>query len=184
MSIARPHQLCIVSPVEVPVLLIGGRADAGTWTPGINATGIRQVVRTAAATAVSYWIDVPTEHTNGSGTPFAFQPTGLRLLYTIGAAAANDVRVELWRRSRAAGAVTTGVLGGNNNAEYDAAHDTAAERGAIAANTEATVGLPAANQLWLDTDQNLTIRVFIDAALTTTFSVLDCVLLGNRYLQF
>lgn len=184
MAIARPHQLCIVTPVEVPVLLMGGRADAGTWTPGINSTGVRQVVRTAAAAAVSYWIDVPTEHSNDSGTSFAFQATGVRLLYTIATAAANDVRIEVWRRSRAAGAVTTGVLGGNNNAEYDAAHDTAAERGGIAANTEATVTLPAANQLWLDTDQNLTLRVFIDAAATTAFTVLDCVLLGNRYLQF
>ena len=184
MSIARPHQLTIVSPVEMPVLLMGGRADGGTWTPAINTTGIRQLARTAAAAAVSYWIDVPLEHTNGSGSPFNFQPTGARLLYTIATAAANDVRVEVWRRGRTAGAVTSGVLGGSNNAEYDAAHDTASERGAVAANTEATMTIPVANQVWLDENQNLTMRIFVDAALTTAFSVQDIVLLGNRYLQF
>uniref|UniRef100_A0A6M3J7R9 Uncharacterized protein n=1 Tax=viral metagenome TaxID=1070528 RepID=A0A6M3J7R9_9ZZZZ len=140
-----------------------GIAEAGTWTKA-TAAGLQTVTRTAAGAAQSYWIPVPIG--NRSTASKGIKPTGLLVNYTLNAEDADDCRFELWKVTQGAdnAARTAAALFGEDNADYDEAHNLAAERGDSTNAPElhlATIvdaGAPA----FLATGEELLLRVYVD----------------------
>ena len=107
---------------------LSGVADGGTWTKAATTGGLATVTRTAADAPSSYWITLPTPPTGPSGT---ITPLGIDANYSVNTADLADVRFELWKETVGAdgSAPTAAVLMGEDDADYDDAHNTAAERG-------------------------------------------------------
>jgi len=148
--------------IQIPILM--GTADAGTWTKAVTSGGLETVTRTNAAAQESFWVPVPvpTRSTASKG----IKPTGLLVNYTVGTADANDIRFELWKVTQGADGVarTAAVLFGETDGDYDASHDTAAERGDDTANPElhlATV-TDAGSPAYVGTGETLLLRVYVD----------------------
>lgn len=167
--------------VLIPLQVLSGTADAGTWTKAITSTGVRTVTRTAAAAVQGYWIEPPlrTRTTALRG----LKVTGIRVEYNTATAIQNDVRVEVYKRTMsvqgAAPAAPT-LLGGDQNAHYDAAHDTAAERNAIADHT-AVVTLPT--PAYLAANEELLVKFVIDGSAAGVTLLRDCHILAAEALS-
>ena len=167
---------------QLPIPLLRGLADGGTYTPAISATGVRTITRTAADAVDSFWVEVPVENRTAAGK--GIKPTGVRVSYSVGTAAADDIRFELYRRTvpadNAAPAVPV-LLGGDLDAHYDAAHNTAAERGdATGAPEQHTLVMTLPTPTYLGTDEQLLLRCFCDGALTSVIVITDAVLLFDE----
>lgn len=149
--------------VSIEVDFCNGVAQAGTWTPTVSATGIKSLTRTAAAAAQSYWITVPLRKRGGALKGFA--PKGLVANYSVNAALLDDVRFEVWVVTLGAdGAGPTGVvLFGDLDAQYDAAHNTAAERGDNTGAPELhRAEITFAAGTYIGAEEQLMIRVLVD----------------------
>lgn len=118
--------------IQIPLDIFGGIADAGTWTKAMSSTGAATITRTAAAATEGFW--VPVTEAIRTATDRGLKITGIRACYTVGTADATDVRTELYSlltpADNAAIAAATLLDGAAaQDANYDAAHNTAAERG-------------------------------------------------------
>jgi hypothetical protein len=145
--------------VQVPIL--AGLGDAAGYTAGVTAGGLETVTRAAAATAESWWASVPLpSHVSQFK---GLYPRGMRVNYRVGVAAdADDLRCELWKVSQGAhgAARTAAVLFGDADADYDASHDTIAERCAI--NDHLAVLADAGAPVPLDNGETLLMRFLVD----------------------
>jgi hypothetical protein len=148
--------------ISIPIL--GGTKDGGTWTPAILSSGLVSVTRTAAAGSSSWWCDIPlpARTTASKGR----KPTGLRVNYTVLTATADDVRFELWKVTQGADGVTRTavVLFGEDNADYDASHNTAAERGDHTGAPELHLAIvtDAGVPVFLGAGESLKLRCFVE----------------------
>lgn len=149
---------------QLQIPLLAGIADGGTWTLACTSGGLVSATRTAADAADSFWVEIPIG--NRSSASKGIKPTGLKVNYSVNTADVADVRFEVWKVTQGAdgAARTAAVLFGEDNADYDAAHDTAAERGDDTGGPElhlATVtdaGTPA----YLATGESLLLRCYVD----------------------
>jgi hypothetical protein len=148
--------------VSIPLI---GLKDGGTWTPSQTSGGLTSVTRTAAAGSSSYWIDIPlparTAASKGS------KPTGVRVNYTVATADLDNVRFEVWKVTEGAnGAARTAVcLFGDDNADYDADHNTDAERGLDTANPQLHLAVvtDAGAPAYLEAGESLKLRCFVES---------------------
>lgn len=120
--------------VQIPIL--AGTGDAGTWTAAVTSGGLETVTRTAAAATESFWVPIPLPARTTASK--GIKPTGLLVNYSVDTADATDLTCELWKVTQGADGAspTAAVVFGDANGDYDAAHDTAAERGDDTANPE------------------------------------------------
>lgn len=168
---------------RVAIPLIGFK-DGGTWTPSQTSGGLTSLARTASAGHSSYWIDIPlpTRTTASKGS----KPTGVRVNYTVATADLDEVRFEVWKVTEGAnGAARTAVcLFGDDNADYDADHNTNAERGLDTANPQlhlavvSDAGVPA----YLAAGESLKLRCFVegDAGGTGVFVVTNATMVYSE----
>lgn len=132
--------------IEIPIDILVGTGDAGTWTKAITSTGLPTVTRTAGAGTQGYWLAL--DEAAKIAADRGLEITGARVSYSVGTADATDVRAEIYKGTTPAdnvAPVAPTVVGGQTNSHYDAAHDTAAERGDDTTAPEyhtATVTLP------------------------------------------
>lgn len=148
----------------VSVPLCAGVKDGGTWTLAITSGGLATLTRTAAAGATSYWLDVPLPARTSANK--GRKPTGLRVNYTVNTARADNVRIELWRITEGAdgAARTAAVLFGEDNADYDAAHDTPTKRGDHTGAPELHLAVitDAGTPAFLGAGQSLKVRIMVE----------------------
>ena len=148
--------------IEIPIL--GGLEDGGAYTPAVTAGGLETVTRTAAAGIDSYWLSVPVPLRTAASR--GCKPRGLRVNYTVNTADLEDVRFEDWKVTQGAdgAARTAAVLFGEDNADYDAAHNTAVERGddTGAPELHLAVVTDAGAPAYLATGESLRLRVYVD----------------------
>lgn len=163
-------------------------AVSGTWTESYNSgTHLYKNVRTAAAAIEVAVLDIPSvalKDASGAGR----KPIGMQLIYDVGTADANDVDVEVFKTSSPADGVAKAATTLSTGQTYDAAHDTAGERGD-------STGAPELHTMTITFDPNLAAVDFlndgetlhaeltINAALTTTFTVWGWELLYEERLQ-
>lgn len=104
-----------------------GDADGGTWAWAAAATGLGTLTRTAADATDSWWVTVPVPAAGPSGNAVLL---GVNANYSVDTADLDEFRVELWAETPGAdgSAPTAAVLFGDDDADYDAAHNTTAER--------------------------------------------------------
>lgn len=147
---------------EAGIDILSGIAGSGTWTKSMQATGPR-VRRTASNGNEDFWIHcpLPTRRTASKGR----KVTGVVANYEVDTADLDDVRFELYKVSLGAddAARTRTLLGGDQDAEYDAAHDTSVKRGDDTNGPElhrAQVTLPA--PAYVAADEQIWLRIFCD----------------------
>lgn len=152
-------------------------SQAGTWAASA-ASGAPALVRTAGAGGSdAAWMHAPVNHRSTSGR--GFKCTGLKVQYAIGVAALDDILFQVMERTIPAtgSAIATAILGGNVDGEYDAAHNTAVERGATGNHTAVvTLATPA----YLAADEQLAVKVLVDgdAGGAATLAIMAVEMLG------
>ena len=164
---------------QLQIPLFAGVADGGTYTKAVTSAGLRTITRTAADAADSFWVEVPVPARTASGK--GIKPTGVKLVYSVGTADAQDIRAELWTRvvpADGSAVAAPAVYGGSTDAEYDAAHNTAAERGDdTGAPEHHTMVMTVAAPAYLGDGVELLLRIFCDGAATSAIIIRDAVLL-------
>lgn len=171
---------------QLRIPLLAGVADGGTWAPSVTTGGLVGVARTAADAPSSYWVDVPvpTRTTASKG----IKPTGLRVNYQVATADVADVRFELWKVTQGAdnAARAAAVLFGEDDADYDGAHNTAAKRGDDTAAPELHLAIvtDAGAPAYVGAGESLLLRCFVDgdAGAAGVVTVTDAVLLYSETL--
>ena len=144
--------------IDIP---LDGTATSGTWAYAITSGGIQTLTRTVGAATEYYWIPVPMPHRSSASR--GIKPIGLDVNYSVNTADATDITFELWARTLGANgaAPTAAVLFGEDDADYDADHNTAAERGLDTAAPQlhraiiTNAGAPA----YLGGDESLYLRI-------------------------
>lgn len=144
--------------IDIP---LNGTATSGTWAYAITSDGIQTLTRTANAATEYYWVAVPMPHRSSASK--GIKPTGLDVNYRVGTADATDITFELWARTLGANGAepTAAVLFGEDDADYDADHNTAAGRGLDTAAPQlhraiiTNAGVPA----YLGGDESLYLRI-------------------------
>ena len=116
--------------IEIPLDILTGTALSGAWAKGYDGAGLPKVTRTAAAATEKYALTIPGFMLRGTASR-GFKPTGLIAKYTVDTADATDVSFQVYKTTMGAdnAARSTAILFGDVDGDYDAAHDTAAERG-------------------------------------------------------
>lgn len=171
---------------QLRIPLLAGQADGGTWTKAVTSGGLVSVARTAADAPDSFWVEVPVPSRTTASK--GIKPTGLRVNYSVATADVSDVRFELWKVTQGAdnAARTAAVLFGDDNADYDAAHDTAAERGDDTAAPELHLAIvsDAGTPAYLAAGETLLLRCYVDgdAGAAGVVTVTDAVLLFSETL--
>lgn len=137
---------------QMIVPLIGGVANGGTWTPTVTSS-VFTVVRTAA-NATEYWyvpIIVPNRTTANKGVKL----TSVDVAYSLVGSNTTDDDLEIHILKNTVGTdgnATAGVvLAGDDDADYDEAHNTKAERLDPTGSPElhtATVTIPVGEQAY------------------------------------
>ena len=165
---------------QMSIHLLNGLADGGTWTPTVTSGGLVSIPRTAAAGGSSWWVEIPAPNRTAAGK--GIKPTGLRINYSVNTADVDDVRFEIWKITQGAdgAARTAAIVFGEDNLDYDAAHDTAAERGDDTAAPElhlavvTDAGVPA----YLGAGESLMLRCFVegDAGGAGTVVITDAIM--------
>lgn len=146
---------------NVSIPLEAGIATSGTWTPAMDASGLYTLTRSAGAATEYYWapIPIPTRSTASKG----IKPTGLDVNYSVGTADATDITFEVWRRTMGANGAspTAAVLFGEDDADYDEDHNTAAERGldTAAPQLHRAILTDAGTPAYLAADESLWLRI-------------------------
>lgn len=156
---------------QIMIPLQGGAALSGTWTLS-ESSNVLILTRTAAA-ATHYYrmaIHLPSRTTALKGVKLK----SVKVSYTMASAdTANDellfeiIKTTLPANGSGATAV---VLAGDDNADYDAAHDTKAERLAAGSHT-LTVTIPAGEQAYLAANETLALRCKVIDASTANLAL-------------
>lgn len=157
-----------VTDLQLPIPLAAGAADGGTWTVSVSAAKDVIVTRTADAGANSWWVDVPIPSREAALS--GIKPTGLLVNYSVNGATVDDVRFEIWKGAIAddgsdpAASGTPAVLFGDDNNDYDGAHNTAAERGDDTGAPEyhKAIVFDAGTPAYVDADELLRLRCYVD----------------------
>ncbi|MCK9568724.1 hypothetical protein M0R72_07275 [Candidatus Pacearchaeota archaeon] len=153
-------------------------AIGGTWTVSEGASDDIQIVTRTAAVADHYYrmpIPLPKRNTASKGAKLK----SVTVNYTVGGTidTTNDIVLfHIVKQTLGAdgSAPTGGVLAGDANEDYDAAHNTNAERMAAGTHT-ATVTIPVGEQAYAADLETYALRVRIKDAATAN---LTFVLLG------
>lgn len=149
---------------EQAIDILAGQADAGTWTKAITSGGLQTVTKTANAGIQSYWIPILIPHR--TSTSRGIKPTGIVANYSVNTADLDDVLFEVWKVTQGAdnAARTAAVLFGDDNADYDAAHNTTAERGddTLAPELHKIIVTDAGTPAYLGAGETLLLRVKVD----------------------
>ena len=151
---------------QIAIPLQDGTAISGTWLL-TESSNVLILTRSVAA-ATQYYrmpIKVPSRTTALKGC----QLVGCKISYTIsGADTANDeLMFEIIKTTLPAtgSGATAAVLAGDDNADYDAAHDTKAERLTTGSHT-LTVSIPSGERAFLAADEILALRCKVTDAAT------------------
>jgi hypothetical protein len=151
----------------IPISHIAYTAVSGTWTRSRSAAANYVITRTAGATVESLAIEVPAISLRSTANK-GRKILGLKLKYSIATAAANDVTVSIGYTTVPANGSAVGTASTLGTITYDANHDTAAKRKAIA---EHTMQVAFGSPVYLADAVGFEILITIDAALTTVFKV-------------
>lgn len=171
---------------QVPIPLLAGLADGGTWTAAVTSGGLVSVARTAADAPDSFWVEIPVPSRTAASK--GIKPTGLRVNYSVATADAADVRFELWKVTQGAdgAARTAAVLFGDADEDYDAAHDTAVKRGDDTGAPELHLAIvtDAGTPAYLAAGETLMLRCYVDgdAGPASVVTVTNAVLLVSETL--
>ena len=162
-----------------------GIAVSGTWTPGIDSVGVPELARTAAAadevavipldahTPYHYrgvsGVAVPRAAESGKVTEIGLKPFALEVQYEVATADADDVRFLIQKVTLGADGspAVVATLAGDDDADYDADHDTAVKRGDDTGAPElhtATITIPEGERALLLENEQLQIRAEVDNA--------------------
>lgn len=162
--------------VDLWVNPAAGLAVSGTWTPGVDAAGLPQLARSAAGADEVAVIPVEgwsayhrRDGDTGKVSAIGLKPASMVVQYEVDTADADDVRFLLQKVTEGAdgSAATVVTLAGDVDADYDAAHNSAAERGDDTGAPElhtATVTIPTSERVFLAEGERLQVRVEVDAA--------------------
>jgi hypothetical protein len=114
-----------------------GTGVSGTWTP-TQATLVPILTRTANASDQLAIYPIPSYPSKVAGDPSQPYITSIQMSYSVATADADDVRVEIVQMDFTADNAipTAAIVAGATDAEYDADHNTAAERGDDTTNPE------------------------------------------------
>lgn len=149
---------------QIHIPLLAGLADGGTWAKAVTSGGLVSVARTAADAPDSYWVEIPAPSRTTASR--GIKPTGLRVNYSVATADVADVRFELWKVTQGAdnAARTAAVLFGEDNADYDADHNTAAERSDDTAAPELHLAIvtDAGTPAYVAAGETLMLRCYVD----------------------
>lgn len=148
---------------HIAIPLMNGIGDGGTWTKAVSTSGLFSAARTANSGNHSFWADIPVPGRTTASR--GVKATAVKVAYSVDTAAADDVRVELWEETLGADGSnpTAAVLGGNLDAHYAAAYDTAAERGANGAGTKnVTLTMTLPTPAYLAANKRYRLRFFVD----------------------
>jgi hypothetical protein len=153
-------------------------AISGTWTVSEGASDNVQIVtRTAAASDVYYRIPIriPKRTTASKGTKL----TSVTVSYTVGGTidtAADIIQIQILKQTMGAdgSAPTASILAGDDDADYDASHNTNTKRLGAASHT-LTVTIPAGEQAYAGDLESRALRVRVKDASTANMTF---VLLG------
>jgi len=166
----------------IPILT--GVGDAGTWTAAVTSGGLETVTRSAGAATESFWVPIPMPSRTTASR--GFKPTGIKVNYTVDTADASDIRAELWKVTQGAdnAARTAAVIVGEADADYDAAHDTAAERGddTTAPELHLAVVTDAAGAAYVGAGETLLLRFVVVDPGTSVVVLTSAVLLYSETL--
>jgi hypothetical protein len=173
----RPKQL-EEGYVDIPVSLAGALEISGTWTLGVDGNDVPELVRTAADTDEILLLPVPLmarwwENAIGTAASLGLKPIQFTALYEVETAILDDVLFQIEKLAvpaHGSGVAAATVLAGDDDDDYDADHDTAAERNAVDDHT-AVVTIPEAEQEFLGKDEWLQIRVAVDGSATGQLNV-------------
>lgn len=164
--------------VVIPISHIAFTAVSGVWTRSRSAAANYIITRTAAATTEALAVELPTIALRSSASK-GRKITGLILKYNIATAAANDVTVSIGYTTVPADASAVAAASTLGTITYDANHNTAAKRKALAQHTmQVTFGSP----VYLADAVGFEILITVDAALTTAFAVQQIELLASETL--
>lgn len=113
---------------EIPINVMAGFADGGTWTPTVSSAGKVLISRTVEIAINSWWMPIVVP--NRTSASRGIKPTGLEVHYQLDGNT-TDVTCEIWKTTMVAHqfSYTTAVLFGETDGDYDADHNTAAKRG-------------------------------------------------------
>lgn len=143
--------------VVIPVSHADTVSVSGTWTRSRTAQGLYRIRRTAAAASEVLAIEIPIARLRNSAGK-GLKVTGAKLQYQVSTEVADDVTVAGVYVVMPADASAVAAATSLGAVTYDAAHDTAGERGAIAQHTmTVTFGTPA----YL-TDGFITLEITVD----------------------
>lgn len=171
---------------QIQIPLLAGLADGGTWTKAVTSGGLVSVARTAADAPDSFWVEIPVPSRTTASK--GIKPTGLRVNYSVATADVADVRFELWKVTQGAdnAARTAAVLFGEDDADYDGDHNTAAERGDDTAAPELHLAIvtDAGTPAYLGAGETLMLRCYVDgdAGAAGVVTVTSAVLLFSETL--
>jgi len=164
---------------EIVIPILSGIADAGTWTKAVTSGGLRTITRTNGAATESLWVEVPAF--NRTTASRGVKPLGATINYSVDTADATDVRAEIWKVTAGANGAspTAAVLFGEADADYDAAHDTAAKRGldTAAPQLHRMDVLDAGTPAYLAADERLLLRFVVADPGTSVVILRDASLL-------
>lgn len=156
---------------QITIPLQGGAAIGGTWTL-TESSNVLICTHTAAA-ATQYYrmpIKLPSRTTALKGIKLK----AVKVSYTMASAdtAADELLFEIIKTTLPANGsgATAAVLAGDADADYDAAHDTKAERLAAASHT-LTVTIPAGEQAYLAANEFLALRCKVIDATTANLAL-------------
>lgn len=138
---------------------------AGIWSESVDATDLNiEIARTPAATTdyIVIPVSLPTRSTTNKG----IKPIGLKVKYVLGVADLDDVTFNLKRMTLPADgtdAFGNAATWGTTDAEYNTAHDTAAERGDKDAHASHTVLMTFASPSYAPAaDDMLFVKITVD----------------------
>lgn len=162
----RRSQPADLGPFEFEVPLVHGLAEGGTWTAAFSS-GLPQVTRTSANNTTEYWlVQVPSTLVKPSPIFRGFKPETVKAAYSVNNAdSGDDVKFELLKvalpaNGSAPSAVT--ALGGDEDDDYDTAHNTAAKRVVDTGGPEHhTLTVTLDTQAFLATGEGLIVRATV-----------------------
>lgn len=169
---------------EIPLDILGGIKDGGTWAAAMSSAGAPSVTRTAGAATEGWWVNIEAAMRNAASR--GLKVIGVRTVYTVNTADATDVRTELYSRTQpahgAAMAAAT-LLAGDADADYDSNHNTAVKRGsdtAAPALHTATMQIPSGEQAFATTGKEYSVKFVVVDPGTSAVALVSMHLLCAR----
>lgn len=159
---------------QVGIPIVPGTALSGTWTPSI-ASEVLILTRTANAAKEYYLVPIKIPHRTTALKGIKLKSVSVSYTVNTADTAADDLEFHIMRQILPADtAVATGsVLAGDDNADYDATHNTKAKRllstGAPEKHT-LTVTIPTGEQVYAADGVHYWLRVMIEDATTANLA--------------